>query len=111
MNDDDVLYDARGDVARGDVALDDVARDDIAHDMLPVILLPVIVSVECWPLDAFATMMNVAKDDNVLYDARGDVALDEVALDDVTLDDVTRDVIARDGIRRMLATRRVRDDE
>ena len=55
MNDDDVLYDARGDVARGDVALDDVARDDIAHDMLPVILLPVIVSVECWPLDAFAT--------------------------------------------------------
>ena len=57
MNDDDVLYDARGDVARGDVALDDVACDDIAHDMLPVILLPVIVSVECWPLDAFATMM------------------------------------------------------
>ena len=43
--------------------------------------------------------MNVAKDDNVLYDARGDVALDDIARDNVARDLDARDLDARDSIR------------
>ena len=52
--------------------------------------------------------MNVAKDDNVLYDARGDVALDDIARDGVARDLDARDLVARDLVSVYCSTRRVR---